>query len=62
MVDGGQGVVLGKDVAAGVGIQLRGGADAAADGPARKDLGLHGVRAVQAPMLAHNLPQRKPAW
>ncbi len=55
MVDGGQGVVLSKDVAACVRVQLLCGIDAAADGAARKDLSLHGVRAVQASVLAHNL-------
>ena len=55
MVDGGQRVVLCKDVAACIGVQLLGGIDAAADGPPCKDLRLHGVRAVQAAVLAHNL-------
>ena len=57
VVDGGQRLVLGKDAAL-VLVKLFGGVDAAADGPASKDLRLHRVRPVQPPVLGHNLPPK----
>ncbi len=58
MVDGGQGFVLGEDAAL-ILVQLFGGVDAAADGPACIDLRLHCMRAVQPTMLGHHLAPTK---